>query len=320
MHDAQANFIDVDALACGPVVRDLSALFDSYWNSPHVVPVGAWPRDEAAARAALEHAATQAPAQLEERARDVLEQRPVGAQIDAGHVAMTLAPAQAFADSPDKVRAPAGAHSVVARTLALFGSARSEVNIVSPYFIPGEAGLAMVRKVGATDENGRITLVTNAFGATDEPLVHARYASYRLDLLKAGVRIYEVSPTLAQDTEAVGSFGKSTGRLHAKLAVIDRQRIFIGSMNLDPRSARTNTELGLVIESPALAAQLQRLFRGGLANAAWRLRLSADGEHIEWSATDAQGRKIVHTSEPDDDPWRRMKAWLLSPLLSEDLL
>jgi putative cardiolipin synthase len=321
MHSDQANFIDIDVLACGQVVQDLSALFDGYWNSEHAVPVGAWPHDAAAARAALERAVAQAPAQLDERANDVLDQPPVGTQLDAGLVAMTPAPAQALADPPDKVRGVAGgAGSVVAHTLALFGTARSEVNIVSPYFIPGEVGLNMIKSVGATDENGRITLVTNALGATDEPLVHARYADYRLDLLKAGVRIYEVSPTLSQGTETAGRFGRSTGQLHAKVAVIDRQRIFIGSMNLDPRSARTNTELGLVIESPTLAEQLRALFRGSLVNAAWRLRLSADGEHIVWTATDAQGHPVVHTTEPDDTLWRRLKNWLLSPLISEDLL
>ncbi|MGZ5205681.1 MAG: phospholipase D-like domain-containing protein, partial [Caldimonas sp.] len=106
----------------------------------------------------------------------------------------------------------------------------------------------------------------------------------------------------------------------AKVATIDNRILFIGSLNLDPRSFRSNTEVGLVIESPALAATASRLFRESLASGAYRLRLSADGEHIEWLETDEQGRQIVHTEEPDDDWLLRLKTRLLAPFVAEELL
>ncbi len=128
----------------------------------------------------------------------------------------------------------------------------SEVMIASPYFIPGPLGMKMMRKDART--RIRIVVVTNALGATDEPLVHWRYARYRRELLRLGVEIYELSPSLARESGGFGDFGKSFGRLHAKVAVIDRKRLFVGSLNLDQRSAWSNTESGLLIDSPALAA------------------------------------------------------------------
>ena len=139
-------------------------------------------------------------------------------------------------------------------------------------------------------------------------------------MLKAGVRIYEVSPSLSRRSGKLGNFGRSLGRLHAKAATMDRKIIFIGSLNLDARSARANTEMGLVIDSPELAQTASQLFRGGLVTGAYKLRLTADGEHIEWVETDADGKQTVHTTEPDDDAWLRLKLWLLSPFVSDELL
>ena len=102
----------------------------------------------------------------------------------------------------------------------------------------------------------KVTVVTNSLAATDEPLVHNGYSHYRRDMLEAGVDVYELSPTRTRQSKRLGMFGASLGRLHAKTAVIDRRVVFIGSMNLDPRSATINTELGAVIDSPQLAKEL----------------------------------------------------------------
>jgi putative cardiolipin synthase len=208
---------------------------------------------------------------------------------------------------------------VTDQALALFASAHAEVSIASPYFIPGESGMAMMRAVGATDENGRITLVTNSLGSTDEPLVSASYARYRLDMLKAGVRIYEISPSLSRRSGRLGDFGRSLDRLHAKAATIDGRWFFFGSMNLDPRSARANTEIGLAIDSPELAQTASRLFREALASGAYKVRLTADGEHIDWLETGAQGKRTVRKEEPDDDWLLRLKMWVLASFVAEEL-
>jgi putative cardiolipin synthase len=324
MRSAAANFVDLDVLSTGPVVHELSGVFDAYWNSEHVFPIGDLVTGAAngdAARRRFDELVAAAPPSVPERPRDVLGSTPVGEQLDAGALTQIFGTARVFADTPDKV---AGVHhglrTVTEQTLHLFATARDEVSIVSPYFIPGERGLAMMRAVGATEENGRITLVTNSLGSTDEPLAHAAYARYRLAMLKAGVRIYELSPSLARVSGTLGNFGRSIGRLHAKAALIDKRTVFIGSMNLDARSARTNTESGLAITSPELGQQIGVLARVGLASGAYKLRLAADGEHIEWIETKPDGQQIVHTHEPNS-PWLlKLKQWLFAPFVSDELL
>jgi putative cardiolipin synthase len=105
----------------------------------------------------------------------VLGNPPVGGQLDTGDLSLTIAPALVFADDPVKATGvehlPKGT-TVVDKTLALFAQAKDEVSIASPYFIPGEKGMKLMLAVGATEENGRITLVTNSFGSTDEPMVY----------------------------------------------------------------------------------------------------------------------------------------------------
>jgi len=320
MRSKSANFIDLDVLSSGAVVSAFSSLFDDFWNSEEVRPVAqvTGVRPDEAARHRFDDRVADAP-EIVERDRDVLGAIPLGTQLDAGRLAQALAHARVFADSPGKVRGEGGT-TVTGQTLAIFATASEDVGIVSPYFIPGEAGMEIIRSVGSTQENGRITLVTNSLAATDEPLVYERYARYRLALLKAGVRIYEVGAALSRDSERLGNFGSSRSRLHAKVATIDHQRIFVGSMNLDPRSANDNTEIGLVIDSPVLAETAESLFRERVESGTYRLRLSAGGERIEWVETDAEGHERVHTSEPDDDPWLRFKLWLLAPWVPEGVL
>lgn len=316
MHSAQANFIDLDVLSCGPVVRELSRVFDAYWNSEQVYAIG-----QLAAQGSRERFDTrvgEARVRVDERTRDMLGATPLAQQIDSGSLTLAFARVSVFADTPDKRSGP----TVTDQTLRLFAGAHDEVTIASPYFIPGERGMALIRAGGATDENGRITLITNSFGSTDEPLAFRSYARYRMDMLRAGVRIYEISPTLSQRSGKLPNFSlrRSQARLHAKAAVIDGRTLFIGSMNLDPRSERTNTEVGLAIESPELAQIVSGLARDALASGAYKLRLSADGQRIEWLETGADGHVTVHMGEPDDNPLLRLRLWLLRPFVSDELL
>jgi putative cardiolipin synthase len=328
MRSPDANFVDLDVLASGAVVRELSKAFDSYWNSDVVYPVAS-----VAAQAALPLEAAQrrfdelvqsAGSHVAERARDVLGDTPVAEQLDGGQLHRVYARAWIHADAPAKavVAADAGrpAPTVTERTLEFFARARDEVKIVSPYFIPRERGMAMMRAAGATDENGRITLVTNSLAATDEPLAHAGYRRYRLELLKAGVRIYELSPTLSRQSGRLGNFGSSFGRLHAKAAVIDRRWILIGSMNFDARSALLNTEIGVAIDSPELAPTVIKLAEEALTSGAYRLRLTPDGERVLWVHKGPDGQEVVSDDEPDDHWLQRLRTCFLSLFVGEDLL
>ena len=324
MHSETANFVDLDVLSSGPIVQEMSTVFDAYWNSEYAVPVGslAVATLPLRSRRRFDDLVRHAGPRVTERPRDVLNQTPVAEQLESGVLSQIFAAAQVFADSPEKVavadrdtRGP----TVTDRTLALFAAAHDDVKIASPYFIPGERGMAIIRAVGATQDNGRITLLTNSLGSSDAPLAYEGYAHYRLDMLKAGVRIYELGSALDHGSRRVGDFGKSLSQLHAKVATIDHRMVFVGSMNFDPRSTYLNTEMGLAIDSPELAMNVSALSLAALRSA-YRLQLSPDGEHIEWVETDAQGHQLVHQQEPGDGWWLRLKLWLLSPFAIEDML
>jgi putative cardiolipin synthase len=326
MRSEQANFIDLDMLSAGPVVREFSNAFDRYWNSEQ-----AWPiervtylreRDALSRRQRFDELVADDGPPLQLRERDVLRRTPLSSQLERGEVeGLMFANARVVADPPDKIARELrslGADTVLENVVHMFGSARKEVLIVSPYFIPDDRGVAMMQRAG--QNKNRVILMTNSLGATDEPLVYWRYARKREAMLRAGVTIYELSPSLVRKTQEFGTFGQSMGRLHAKLATIDRRWLYIGSMNLDGRSAIYNTEIGLIIDSEEVVTDVRRLRVHDDIRSAYRVRLREDGKGVEWVETAADGRETVHLDEPDDSWVLRLKNWFLAPFVMEEML
>ncbi|HEX6018340.1 MAG TPA: phospholipase D family protein [Burkholderiaceae bacterium] len=312
-----ANFVDMDVLLAGAAVRELGTVFDAYWNSEHAYPIGAFTGqaqtrefDALSAMAATEIAWPQ---------RDRAGRDSIPAQLERG--ALTLSPArvQVLADDPAKATG-AATRTTRAAAAEAFAAAQSQLTIVSPYFVPGASGMEMLQTMQT--RGVRVSVTTNSLGATDEPLVHAGYAKYRLAMLRMGVKLHEMGGAMSRKAGWLGDLRSSSGRLHAKLAVIDQQRLFIGSMNMDGRSERFNTELGLLIDSRALATEVAGLFEAGSQRATYQLRLTPndDGrERIEWVSTDDDG-EFAHIDEPDRGGLTALKLSLLSALISEDLL
>jgi putative cardiolipin synthase len=137
-------------------------------------------------------------------------------------------------------------------------------------------------------------------------------------LLESGVDLYEISPERTRRTKRLGMFGSSFGRLHSKTAVVDGHTVFIGSMNLDPRSDTQNTELGIFIDSPQLARELLRIVNISKLQSAYRLRLDADG-NLQWLSMD-DDKEMVLTEEPEASLWLRLHNLLVSPFVPEQLL
>jgi len=319
MRSPSANFIDMDVLATGPVVQQLSGVFDTYWNSEVVWPVQ---RIAVPVHGSVEAAQAYFASQVDTAAdiRPVVRPDRFGADhlevdIARGRLQQTLAGVRLLADAPAKA-AGAVAQTTQQQALEAMRGARGDLLIVSPYFVPGSDGMAMLED--AAQRQVHTTVMTNSLGATDEPLVHGGYARYRRAMLKMGVHVLEFGSTLTRQSGALGDFRSSLGRLHAKLAVVDRRHVFVGSMNMDGRSARYNTELGLVIDSEALAAKLQSMLQRDGESSTYRLQL-AEGERIEWHSTDA-GRPVVHAAEPDSSWLQRVRLSLLSSFVDEDLL
>ena len=326
MSHPEANFVDLDVLAAGAVVRQLSAAFDDYWNSELAWPVQDVLGAQAAAgvararfTAAVGDAALAPPSDTE----DPLGQSTVTAQLATGRVALISGSAQVHADAPEKARDPGPTMgrpgAAMQGVLDAMAGARRDVGIMSPYFVPGPVGM---RAMSAGVQQGvRITLFTNSLASSDEPLVHHRYAGYRVALLRLGVQIYEFSPELIQRSRGFGFKAPSSARLHAKVAVVDDRLLVVGSVNLDPRSAIANTETSVVIDSPPLVAELLRLSESKAQQAMmYRLRLQPDGRTIEWLGRDEQGQVVTTTDEPGSSTWLQLKLWLQSLLVDERLL
>ena len=327
LRSAKANFVDLDAFVIGAVVKDLSAIFDRYWNSEAVYPIDAVGDplgDKPARQKAFDARLASLPAatSIDLPANDLLGYGPLGEEFDAGRVGLVWGNARAFADPPEKLLAKtpkiAFDASVANDVLVNIWNAKSELVITSPYMIPGEKVLALFRYLQY--ENVKVVVVTNSLAATDEPLAHNGYSKYRPAMLDAGVDLYELSPTLTQQTERLGLFGLSVGRLHAKTAVIDRHLVFVGSMNLDPRSANANTELGMFIESAALAKELLRVVNISKLDEAYRVRRDPDGPGLQWLTLDPESDEVTIGVEPETSFWLRVYNMLLGWFVPEQLL
>ena len=254
------NFVDMDVFIVGAVVRQLAAIFDVYWNSPQAFPVElivGGPADREDERRAFDHLVDDGEQMMSLVLPpvDILGYGPISDDLDAGRLGLVWGTAVAFADQPAKVTATsaemARSMSVQMNVMDRVTASKSEVVLSSPYFVPGPVG---VQDFGELRKRGvKVTILTNSLAATDEPLVHTGYARYRVALLRAGVDLHEISPTRIQQNHRLLLPGKSLGRLHAKTAVIDQTTVYMGSMNLDPRSESTNTELGLFTHCPELA-------------------------------------------------------------------
>jgi putative cardiolipin synthase len=207
---------------------------------------------------------------------------------------------------------------VTGSTLALVAWARSDVLAASPYFVPGARGVEAMKQ--AVPRNVRMSVMTNSLATTDEPLVYFGYARYRSALLKTGVRLYELMPTAVQQgANSTLQRRGSLGGLHAKLLVVDHRHLFIGSMNLDQRSARLNTEIGLVIDSSEIANEVTRVLQRDRLPSSYRLRLAAGSDAIEW-VSGREDAERVSTSEPDTGKAQQLRLWVTSRFIGEEML
>jgi hypothetical protein len=244
-----ANYIDLDVFAIGPVVPQLAALFDQYWNSEFVYPLQSIvadedPPDERRRRfdAWTDPVHTPPPPPPRPGATDWFKQPHVHEELASGKLQLIWGQAEAFADSPEKVInhtrswSPAARGRPAARSDARAAAGAPEVLVSSPYPVPNAEVIEDIRE-------GRlyglqITIITNSLASTDEPMVHAGYRRYGSEMLDLGVQLYELVPSRVTQAKNLGPFGRSLGRFHAKVAAVDGKVMFIGSLNFDPRSEK----------------------------------------------------------------------------------
>jgi putative cardiolipin synthase len=316
-------FKDLDVVAVGPVVREVSASFDLYWASPSAYPAArlvrpAEPEDAAALKARF------AGVRADPGSRTYLEslrETTLVRELLEGSLPLEWTAARVVGDDPAKTLDTTGRTDVLllSALLPVAGQPEKSFDLVSPYFVPGEEGAAAL---AALAERGvKVRVLTNSLAATDVAAVHAGYAKRRAGLLRAGVGLYELKPSAGSGDvpEAKGRpGGSSAASLHAKTFAIDGRRVFVGSFNFDQRSALLNTEMGLLIESPALAARLARGFDDVVPKAAYEVRLAAAGG-LEWIELTPSG-EVRYGADPGTGPLRRGAVIFLSILPIEWLL
>jgi len=325
---SEVHFRDLDVLAIGPVVEETSQVFDEYWNSDSAFPVTAYTSKRATTRnLAHVRAALRGDARRfaeSDYAQAMLDTLPGGASADR-RGDWDWGVAHVVADDPAKVDPDADRRALhLGHDIrAMLDAAKSTVQIVSPYFIPGRKGTRYLQDIAARGVS--IAVLTNSLAATDEAEVHAGYSRYRRPLLEAGVDLHELRPM--PGTPPRSAHGTSSGvSLHAKTLVVDGRQVFVGSMNMDPRSVSLNTEMGIVVDSTALAGKIMRFFeRATQSENAFKLELvPKDGEPLSraplrWTARD-DGRTVTFDHDPDTSAARRAEVELLRLLPIESLL
>jgi len=319
----EAEFSDLDVIAIGPVVREVSTEFDLYWNS-----ASAYPADRILAKAPPD-AASKLEAKFAEVRADpesvtyirALRDTQLVQDLIAGRLPMDWAKAEVVRDDPAKTLDSTARTDVLllAELLPAIGQPKTSFDLVSPYFVPGDGGTAALEKLAQSGVKVRV--LTNSLAVTDVPPVHAGYAKRRCDLLQAGVKLYEFKPSGAEPKgEAKSKTGSSSGgQLHAKTFALDRERIFVGSFNFDQRSAHLNTEMGLVIDSPVLAGRLATEFETKIPHLAYEAVIGADGRCPEWIERTPAG-EVRYDVEPGTTAGQRAGVQFLEILPIEWLL
>ena len=323
-HDVM--FVDLDVLAIGPVVADVVRDFDRYWHSASVHPAAAVlpPIQNEQVERVLGDESTLPDDADALSYRDSLAKQPFVRELLAGSLVFEWAPTIMVSDDPAKGLGRAAENALLfTRIKELFGMPKRELRLISPYFVPGTEGtdyLVRLAKSGVT-----VAVLTNSLEATDVAAVHAGYAKRRAPLLRAGIALFELKrgavrpPRRSHRGVGVGgSMGSGGSSLHAKTFTVDDRRVFVGSFNFDPRSSRLNTELGFVIDSPALAMEIAKAFTERIPSRAYRVRLS-ESARLQWEEQRTD-ESLLYDNEPGTGLWKRLGVSILALLPIEWLL
>jgi putative cardiolipin synthase len=330
----ESNYRDLDLLAVGPVVQQSSRAFDAYWNDEATMRASAWQKAKSTP-ADLQAARQEIDTKLRKFADSdfaaaALEEMPDGPTADrAGH--WFWGEAVMTADQPEKIEAEVEGEeapqspelAIAPRVKELMFGAKSELLVLTPYFVPSRDDRAQL--IGLAHNRVEVKIATNSLASTDQAAVHSAYGPMRKELLAGGVQLYELKPRagVKQTTAQRGREGDVS--LHAKAFVVDGRYSFVGSMNMDRRSALLNTEQGIVVDSPALAKAVAQYFATVTQPAnAWRLALEdkggdGGGGQVLW-VSEKDGKPETLDHEPEVGPLKRTELILFKLLPIDGLL
>jgi len=304
-----AKFGDLDVLAIGPIVQEVSSMFDTYWNHQTALPAPAFVKELEDPESALNELRERLEAARQEitgsKYAEAVRQQ-VFRYVENDKNLFEWAPYQLVVDSPDKgiKKKAKEADSIITPLIESLRSAEKELIVISPYFVPRKAGIEGFTEIQKSGVN--VIIITNSLAANNQFMVHGGYAPSRKPLLKAGVKIYEVRPDAdVSGTEYVDASG-ARATLHTKSFIVDDKEVFIGSFNFDPRSAYLNTELGVIIRDAELAMVYSGLIDDALQDQTYEVFLNEKGK-VRWRGYE-DGEEVIYDKEPDTTWGQRFSA------------
>jgi len=312
---SDVNFGDLDVLGIGPVVQEVSSMFDMYWNHQAALPMPALTRGPDNAEEALDtmrkRLAESSAKIAESRYADVL-QSTIFDTLQRDASAFVWAPYELVYDSPDKSQ-PDSVETAASITTALrdtIVNAEKELLIISPYFVLRDREINGFREL--RNRGIEVAVLTNSLASNNHAVSHSGYSPVRKPMLEMGVKLYEVRADASiSSNERVGTDSAKT-TLHAKAFIVDRRRLFIGSFNWNQRSANIDTEMGVIIDSPELAGEFAELFHSLERDKSYELFLNDDG-NLRWRGEE-NGQEVILSKEPQTSWWQRFSAGFLRTL------
>ena len=308
------NFHDLDMIVIGDAAAESTEIFDHFWNSDRVIPATAFVKEYS-----WDTFAEQRGEELPRlRVADQLSGFPITRRDWSDDLAALVEKASPGTSTLEYDKLIPGSKEVseeAALGLAeMTAAAKHEVLILNAYIIPGERAMEIFRTLG--ERGVRVRVLTNSLASNDVPAVTAKYKKYRKPLIEAGVELYEFSahPEIQAGIVDTDPVHARFAGLHTKALVVDREHVYIGSLNLDPRSIRLNTEMGMIVASSGLAAQVVAIAERDMSPTnSWRVRLDANGDLVWESAEGTASR------QPAQSGWQRVQAWFFKILPESQL-
>jgi putative cardiolipin synthase len=325
--DPALAFSDLDVLAIGPAAAQVSKEFDLYWNSEFAYPVSVLARElptTEEVKERREELAAFTASQVESPYIKAVKGSPFAKELRANAIKLVWGETVVLYDMPEKLLHDFDAleFHLAPKLKSYTDALERELIIFTPYFVPGKKGTAFL--VGLAKRGVKVRILTNSLASMDHVIVFAHYSKYRKALLRGGVELYEVDEALtrAERKKRRGEdLSSSKSTLHAKSFVFDRKKVFVGSLNLDPRALVHNTEMGVVLSSEELASWMSDAFKEHAHKGAFRLELQKKRcwpDKIVWHDMEDGGETFYH--EPQTGFWRRFGAGLMRWLPVESQL
>jgi putative cardiolipin synthase len=294
------NYFDYDLLMAGPIVDEVSKEFDVYWNSERSFPI----------KEIYGHTISKKDVEEVQSKKSELDKKSWSKKIESKISQSNWGKVTLVYDPPNKLKGEKDGH-LNTQIRPDFVKTKKELILVSPYFIPSRQAMKSFKKL--RKDGVRIVIITNSMDATDVPSVFASYRNFRKDLLKLGIELYEVRATRSAGSSKLHLGSSGSLGLHGKVMISDRELMFTGSMNLDPRSRDLNSEMGVMLHDPKFSASTAEMLLKNMPPLCYRLQLK--GDDIQWLEDDK-----VHKKEPGETWWKSTKAWFSSLLIPKSVL